>query len=121
MIKVYLILIILSVFGSLVYYTNNLQTKLEAANQNVVKLQDVAETSAQTIQSLKKDLARQSQLSEELSGKLLMAESQKTELLQKLQRHDLAKLSLAKPKLIEDRINAATAKVFTDLERITSE
>jgi len=54
-----------------------------------------------------------------LEQRTRLAEEYRDELIEKLQRHDLTKLSLQKPGLIENRINEATKKVFDDIESIT--
>ena len=59
-------------------------------------------------------------LNTSLQQELQQAEVYKEELLGKLQKHNLSQLSLKKPGLIERRINDATAKVFDDLESLTS-
>jgi len=47
------------------------------------------------------------------------ATAYKDELISKLQRHDLSRLSLRKPGLIEKRINDGTSQVFDDLEKLS--
>ncbi len=48
------------------------------------------------------------------------AEEYRETLNQKLRDHNLTKLSAAKPGLIQRRVNDATAKIFKELEDITS-
>ena len=55
----------------------------------------------------------------ELQNNLNTANSYRDTLEKKLRDHDLTVLARAKPKLIEDRMNAATAAVWNDLETIT--
>lgn len=120
MFKLYAILIILVLLSAAGYYVNNLQNKLELSIANNTKLTLVNTTNQATISQLQQDLLIQQKLVGELNTSLQKAEESKIVLLQKLQRHDLAKLAIKKPKLIEDRINAATTQVFNDLERITN-
>jgi hypothetical protein len=51
---------------------------------------------------------------------LQKAEQYGDDLREKLNNHDLTKLSAKKPGLIEKRINNATAKIFQELEDITN-
>lgn len=55
----------------------------------------------------------------ELNSELRRLESYTNELQDKLSRHDLEALSLAKPVLVENIINNATADVMQSLEDIT--
>ena len=48
------------------------------------------------------------------------AEKYGDELSKKLREHDLTRLTLRKPGLIEKRVNDATQKVFEDLESSTA-
>jgi len=48
------------------------------------------------------------------------AEDYKNELIGKLQKHDLTRLSYRKPGLIEKRINNGTQNIFDSLESLTS-
>jgi hypothetical protein len=55
----------------------------------------------------------------ELQTNLNTANSYRDILEKKLRDHDLTMLARAKPKLVENRMNAATAAVWNDLETIT--
>lgn len=120
MFKLYFLVGALAIGAAGYYYVSSLQTKLDIALVNNAKLSGVVATNQQTITALQQDLVQQAQQVAELNKSLTAAEESKTALLQKLQKHDLTKLAVKKPKLIEDRINAATAKVFSDLEQLTS-
>ena len=58
-------------------------------------------------------------LSSELQLELAEATKYKDELINKLQKHDLTRLSLKKPGLIEKRINNGTKKLFESFESLT--
>ena len=53
------------------------------------------------------------------SAKLDKANSYKNTLIDKLRKHDLAKLSMKKPGLVEKKINNGTKKLFRSLESLT--
>mgnify|MGYP001347036566 CR=1 FL=1 len=83
------------------------------------KLELVAETNQNTINQLQEDNAKMNQLSSELQNDLAEATKYKDELINKLQKHDLTRLSLKKPGLIEKRINNGTKKLFESFESLT--
>jgi len=58
-------------------------------------------------------------LNKELQTSLDKANSYKDVLINKLRKHNLAKLSLKKPRLVEKKINDGTKKLFRSLERIS--
>ena len=51
--------------------------------------------------------------------KLDKANDYKNTLIDKLRKHDLAKLSMKKPGMMEKRINNGTKKLFRSLESLT--
>ena len=59
------------------------------------------------------------ELNKELQVKLDKANQYRDTLIDKLRKHDLAKLSLKKPGLVEKKINNGTKKLFRSLESLT--
>ena len=59
------------------------------------------------------------ELNKELQSDLDKANSYKNTLIDKLRKHDLAKLSMKKPGLVEKKINNGTKKLFRSLESLT--
>jgi len=114
----YLILMFLlsgMVGGAWFYYTDT-QERLATLRDNKAKLMMVAETNQETINSLQRDyeLAQENMLA--LQERAKEAEKYQDELAAKLRRHDLTRLTLQKPGLIEKRVNNATDKIFSELE-----
>jgi len=114
----YLILMFLlsgMVGGAWFYYTDT-QERLATLRDNNAKLMMVAETNQNTINSLQRDyeLAQENMLA--LQERAKEAEKYQDELASKLRRHDLTRLTLQKPGLIEKRVNNATDKIFSELE-----
>jgi len=114
----YLILMFLlsgMVGGAWFYYTDT-QERLATLRDNNAKLMMVAETNQETINSLQRDyeLAQENMLA--LQERAKEAEKYQDELAAKLRRHDLTRLTLQKPGLIEKRVNNATDKIFSELE-----
>ena len=59
------------------------------------------------------------ELTKDLQTKINAANAYKDVLIGKLRKHDLAKLSLKKPLLVEKKINNGTSKLFESLEAIS--
>ena len=93
--------------------------KIAILQDSNAKLELVAETNQNTINQLQADNEKMNKLSSELQLELAEATKYKDELINKLQKHDLTRLSLKKPGLIEKRINNGTKKLFESFESLT--
>ena len=124
MLRLYAIVAIVGVLGVAAwgakYYYDSTQATIAQLRENNARLEVVAKTNEETINRLNQDAVQMAALNTSLQQELQQAEVYKEELLGKLQKHNLSQLSLKKPGLIEKRINDATAKVFDDLESLTS-
>jgi predicted transcriptional regulator len=114
----YLILLLLlgSMGGGAWYYYTDTQERLATLRDNNAKLQMVAETNQATIENLQADYKLAQENMEKLAERAREAEVYQDELAAKLRRHDLTRLTLQKPGLIEKRVNNATDKIFSELE-----
>ena len=114
----YLILLLLlgSMGGGAWYYYTDTQERLATLRDNNAKLQMVAETNQETINNLQADYKLAQEHMAKLAERAKEAEVYQDELAAKLRRHDLTRLTLQKPGLIEKRVNNATDKIFTQLE-----
>ena len=74
----------------------------------------------ETINKLEEDNQAYEVANKELQLKYREAEKYGDELSKKLREHDLTRLTLRKPGLIEKRVNDATKKVFEELESSTA-
>mgnify|MGYP001369893279 FL=1 len=123
MFKLYGILLIIGIVGAIgfgaKYYYDTTQNKIAVLQDSNAKLELVAETNQNTINRLQEDNAKINQLSSELQKDLAEATKYKDELINKLQKHDLTRLSLKRPGLIEKRINNGTKKLFESFESLT--
>ena len=72
-----------------------------------------------TINTLIADRDKFQSLNNELQSKLDEAHVYRDTLIDKLRKHDLAKLSLQKPGLVETRINNGTKRLFRELEELS--
>ena len=123
MFKIYGIILVIGIVGAIgfgaKYYYDTTQNKIAILQDSNAKLELVAETNQNTINQLQADNEKMNKLSSELQLELAEATKYKDELINKLQKHDLTRLSLKKPGLIEKRINNGTKKLFESFESLT--
>lgn len=86
-----------------------------------VALQTTDQIQKETIKSLGNTIDRMQSDVDDLSRKLTDITVERDEYLSIFRRHDLTNLSLAKPGLIERRINKGTKDVFRQLEEDSKE
>ena len=124
MIKIYFLILVLGLVGGVIYgglyYYKDTQARIAILTENSAKLEQAANTQKQTIDTLVEDAAKYRELNKELNTKLEAANEYKNTLIDKLRKHDLAKLSLQKPGMVEKRINNGTKRLFESLEKLTS-
>jgi chromosome segregation ATPase len=106
-------------FAGYSYYQDT-QERIQQLAENNAKLETALQQNEETLREVERTAEKQAQLTGELSEKLQKAESYKDDLISKLQKHDLTKLSAQKPAMIEKRINDATKKIFDDIESDTA-
>ena len=123
MIKIYALLFILVILGGAgygaYYYYKDTQARIAILTENSAKLEQAASTQKQTIETLIADAAKFQELNKELNIKLNKANDYKDTLIDKLRKHNLAKLSLKKPGLVEKKINSGTKKLFESFEKLS--
>ena len=102
-------------FGLRAYIIVAVVVAVGGAKMEVVQQQNEA-----VMKSLTEEATRLNELNFNLQGKLDAAEEYRNELISKLQKHDLTRLSHQKPGMIEKRINNGTQKVFDSLESLTT-
>ena len=124
MIKIYFLIVVLGLVGGVVYggfyYYKDTQARIAILTENSAKLEQATNTQKQTIDTLVEDAEKYRELNKELNTKLEAANEYKNKLIGKLRKHDLAKLSMQKPKMVEKRINNGTKRLFESLEKLTS-
>jgi len=124
MFKLYAMIIIFGVVGTVLfgawYEYQDMQQRIVTLRENNAKLEGVAKANADALQETQKFAKEMEAQNLELQANLQKAEVYKDDLLSKFQKHNLTKLSLKKPGLIERRINDATTKVFKDIESLTA-
>jgi|TARA_R110001606_G_scaffold10373_1_gene44364 uncharacterized protein YPO0396 len=120
MLKIYVLIVVLglvggSVYGAYYYYKDS-QQRIQTLTENSAKLETAKKLQDDTINAMIEDRERFSALTKELQTNLDKANVYKDVLIGKLRKHDLAKLSLRKPGLVEKKINNGTKKLFRSLE-----
>ena len=124
MLKIYMLIFVLAIIGGVGYgayaYYQDTQQRIATLQQNNAKLETVAKQNETTINSLQESQEKFATLNLELQGKLDEAERYGDELRKKLHKHDLTRLSIKKPGLIEKRINDGTQKLFDNIESLTA-
>ena len=123
MIKIYILIVVVGLMGGVVYggwyYYKDTQSRIQTLTENNAKLETAKAIQDQTIDTLIADREKFHKLNKELQVKLEKANDYKNTLIDKLRKHDLAKLSMKKPGMMEKRINNGTKKLFRSLESLT--
>ena len=123
MLKIYLLVIVLGLVGGSVYggyyYYKDTQERIRILTENTAKLETAKKMQDDTITAMIEDREKFNELNKELGRKLSAANVYKDVLIGKLRKHNLAKLSLRKPGLVEKKINNGTKKLFRSLEKIS--
>ena len=124
MLKIYMLIIVVGLLGGVGYgayaYYQDTQQRIATLQQNNAKLETVAKTNELTINSLQESQEKFATLNKDLQMKLDKAEEYGDDLRKKLHKHDLTRLSIKKPGLIEKRINNGTKKLFERIESLTA-
>ena len=123
MLKIYMLIVVVGLVGGVVYagyyYYKDTQSRIQTLTENNAKLETAKAIQDQTIDTLIADREKFDKLNKELQVKLDKANDYKNTLIDKLRKHDLAKLSMKKPGMTEKRINNGTKKLFRSLENLT--
>ena len=123
MLKIYILVVVVGLVGGVVYggyyYYKDTQSRIQTLTENNAKVMAAKEAQDNTINALIEDREKFDELNKELQTKLDKANDYKNTLIDKLRKHDLAKLSMKKPGLVEKRINNGTKKLFRSLESLT--
>ena len=123
MLKIYILIAVVGLVGGVVYggyyYYKDTQSRIQTLTENNAKLETAKAIQDQTINTLVEDAKKFAELNNELQVKLTKANEYRDPLIDKLRKHDLSKLSLKKPGLVEKKINNGTKKLFRSLESLT--
>lgn len=118
-----MLVVVLGLVGGVVYggyyYYKDTQSRIQTLTENSAKLEQATKLQEKTIDTLVADAKKFEELNNELHTKLERANEYRNTLIDKLRKHNLAKLSLQKPGLVEKKINNGTKKLFRSLEKIS--
>ena len=123
MLKIYILVVVVGLVGGVVYggyyYYKDTQSRIQTLTENNAKIMAAKAAQDNTINTLIADREKFDELNKELQLDLDKANDYKNTIIDKLRKHDLAKLSMKKPGLVEKRINNGTKKLFRSLESLT--
>jgi hypothetical protein len=118
--KIYVLIMALGFVGGSVYgawyYYKDTQQRIQILTENTAKLETAKLIQDDTINTLIEDRDKFDGLNKELQARMADANKYRDTLIDKLRKHDLVKLSLKKPGLVEKSINAGTDKLFRSIE-----
>lgn len=124
MIRIYIALVILAFMASAAYgakyYYDTTQNKIAQLQENNVKLETAVASKDLVIDDMKATAEELVAINNQLALDLNAAEEYTDGLRKKLQEHDLTRLSLKKPGMIEKRVNDGTKNILSELESITA-
>ena len=124
MLKIYILIVVIGLVGGVVYggwyYYKDTQARIQVLTENSVKLETATKLQKSTIDTLVADAKKYAELNRKLDIELNKAHDYKNNLIAKLRKHDLARLSQQKPGLVEKKINNGTKKLFESFESITA-
>jgi uncharacterized protein HemX len=122
--RIYFTVIFLLILGASGYFIyeriQTLRENVQVLKTNTEMMNKSLEESNETIYQMQRNAEAIEQQISELNTGLREAEKYKDEITEKLRKHNLTRLSAAKPGLIEKRVNEATSKIFKELEDITA-
>jgi uncharacterized protein YeeX (DUF496 family) len=106
--------------GGCYYYYTDTQKKIALLTEKNSALVLSNQQCEETLEAVRTNFSDAERNITNLQKRLSVTENYKNELQNKLRRHDLTKLTLKKPGLIEKRINDATEQIFKNLESDTA-
>ena len=117
------ILLVILLFSSLAgggyfYYTDT-QSTIASLRENNAQLKVSVELNEKTIEGMEQQAEISAELSQELAEKLQLSEASRNRLIEVFGKHDLTRLALRKPGLIESRVNNGTKKAFDGIESVS--
>ena len=104
--------------GGYFYYTDT-QNTIRQLEANNAQLKIAVEDNQRTIDTMVQNAAKTAELQLKLEADLAKSEENRNRLIEVFGNHDLTRLALKKPGLIESRINNGTKKAFDGIEIIS--
>ena len=101
------------------YYYDSTQATIQRLSAEKAILDSALEQQTASMNQLQAQMEKQNELNTALQTSLQEANAGLNEMRSKFARHDLTKLAIAKPGLIQTRINNGTVNVFREIEENT--
>ena len=118
MIKLYGIIILVAILGGVgygaKYYYDTTQNTIAQLRENNSQLEVAVQTANESVETLQGDIAKMASLNRNLQEDLQRAEAYSDELRGKLSRIDLVVEALKNAKILEGKMNGATATLWRD-------
>ena len=114
-----IILLFSSIAGGGYFYYTDTQARISQLQDNNTQLKVAVETNEKTIEGMEERAEISAELSQALAEKLQVSEASRNRLIEVFGKHDLTRLALRKPGLIESRINNGTKKAFDGIESVS--
>jgi len=118
MLKVYALIIILAILGGVgygaKYYYDTTQNTIATLRENNAQLEVAVDTAQASVETLQSDIAKAAELNLSLQQDLQKAEQYSDELRGKLSRMNLVVEALRNSKILEGKMNGATANLWRD-------
>lgn len=105
--------------GGMYFYIQNQNKKMEALQQSVGTLSSVVETQSASINKMTENFVKMARANEELGTAIGKIDQESGELQRLFSDHNLRKLVVGRPGMIEKRANAKTKLEFEELRQIT--
>lgn len=107
-----------AVYGAKYYYDST-QATIQRLSAEKAILDSALEQQTASLNQMQAQMEKQNQLNTELQASLQEANAGLNEMRSKFARHDLTRLAIARPGLIQTRINNGTVDVFREIEENT--
>ena len=118
MIKLYGIIILVAILGGVgygaKYYYDTTQNTIAQLRENNSQLEVAVQTANESVETLQGDIAKMASLNKDLQEDLQKAEAYSDELRGKLSRLDLVVEALKDSKVLEGKMNGASANLWRD-------
>ena len=116
MLKVYALIFVIGILGVIgygaKYYYDTTQNTISTLRENNSKLEVAVNTANESVETLKGDIQKLGKLNNELQTSLQKAEAYGDELRTKLSKLNLVVEALKDSKVLEGKMNGATAKLW---------
>ena len=123
MLRLYMMIAVFGIIGGAIfgakYYYDSTQATIQRLSAEKAILDSALEQQTASMNQLQAQMEKQNELNTALQTSLQEANAGLNEMRSKFARHDLTRLAIARPGLIQTRINNGTVEVFREIEQNT--